>query len=159
MKIQLVAVGTLKEAFYRQASQEYLKRLRPMTRIEVAEIPEAGIETKGQEGLIRKALEKEGEAILKRINPDAWVCVLSPEGRTMDSSAFSQLLSPHQNPPIAELVFVIGGSHGLDPRVYDRAALKLSFGPMTFPHQLARVMLLEQIYRGMMILAGRPYHK
>lgn len=159
MKIQIVAVGTMKEAFFRQACQEYLKRLRPMVRIEVAEVPEAGIETKGQEALILKALEKEGEAILKRINPDAWVCVLSPDGRTMDSPAFARLLSPHQNPPVSESIFVIGGSHGLDHRVHERANLRLSFGLMTFPHQLARVVLLEQIYRGMMILAGRPYHK
>jgi 23S rRNA (pseudouridine1915-N3)-methyltransferase len=159
LKIIVIAVGTLKEAYFQAACREYLKRLGPMIRVEIIEVKETSLETKSQEALIKRVLEREGEQILKRIPDNSRVVVLGLQGKQVDSVAFSAIMEPVNNPQIQQLVFIIGGSHGLADEVYQAADECLSFGPMTFPHQLARIMLLEQIYRGQMILAGRTYHK
>lgn len=159
MKIVVLAVGTLKEKFYREACGEYLKRLSSMVRLEMVEINEETIETKGNAALIQRVLEREGQRILKRIPDDAAVVPLALNGKQMASTTFAGILDPANYSRSNTLVFIIGGSHGLAEVVYERADWSLNFGPMTFPHQLARVMLLEQIYRGQMILAGRTYHK
>ena len=159
MKITIIAVGNLRESFYQEAAKEYLKRLAPMVRVEIIEIKEASLETKGQEALIKQVLEREGQQILKRLPDKAKVIALALKGRQLDSLEFAELMNPALNPDVQHLVFIIGGSHGLSDEVYKKADWCLNFGPMTFPHQLARIMLLEQIYRGQMILAGRTYHK
>ncbi len=159
MKILIIAVGTLKEKYFREACTEYIKRLGPLVRLEIAEIREEPIEDKGQPALIQKILEGEGARILKRIPENARVIPLALQGRQLDSEAFAACLNPASNPRHTDTVFIIGGSHGLSKDVLRQAAWCLNFSPMTFPHQLVRVMLLEQIYRAEMILAGRTYHK
>lgn len=159
MKIILLAVGTLKEKYYREACAEFTKRLGPMIRLEIAEIKEETLETKGNPALIQRVLAAEGARIIKRIPENAIVIPLALEGKQLDSEAFAAFLDPSAHASVTDLVFIIGGSHGLSKDVHDLADWSLNFGPMTFPHQLVRVMLLEQIYRGQMILAGRTYHK
>ena len=148
MKISVIAVGNLRETFYREACCEYLKRLRPLVSLELIEIAEESLGKEESPALIRRALEREGEKILKRIRPQAAAVPLALEGRQLDSLAFAKELDPARHPDRQQLTFIIGSSHGLAPEVYRRADWCLSFSPMTFPHQLARVMLLEQIYRG-----------
>lgn len=159
MKILIIAVGTLKEKHFRDACAEYVKRLGPLVRLEIAEIREESLEDKGNPALVQKILEGEGVRILKRIPDHAQVIPLALEGRQLDSESFAACLDPAANPPVKDVVFIIGGSHGLSKEVLRQADWCLNFGPMTFPHQLVRVMLLEQIYRAHMILAGRTYHK
>jgi len=159
LKIQVLAVGTLKEKFYREACAEYLKRLGPMARLEMVEVREEALETKGNPALIQRVLTREASRILKRISDDAQVVALALQGRQMDSEAFAACLDDAVQPAPTEIVFIVGGSYGLAKEVLERADWCLNFGPMTFPHQLARLLLLEQIYRAQMILAGRTYHK
>ena len=159
MKISVIAVGNLREKFYQEACAEYLKRLKPMVSLEMVEIAEESLGGGESPALIRRALEREGEKILKRIGGRAAVVPLALEGRQLDSLAFAGELDPGKNLSREQLVFIIGSSHGLSPQVYQRADWRLSFGPMTFPHQLMRVILLEQIYRSFRIRAGEPYHK
>lgn len=159
MKLAVIAVGTLKEKYYREACAEYLKRMTVMRPVEMAEIAEEPLKAEAVPALIEQALSREGQRILSRIRSGDLVVALSPVGKTMDSPAFSQAIDPASSPESKRIVFVIGSSHGLSPEVYTRSRWQLSFGPMTFPHQLARVMLLEQLYRGQMIAQGRLYHK
>lgn len=159
MKILIIAVGTLKEKYLRDACAEYVKRLGPLVRLEIVEIREEALEDKGNPALVQKILEGEGARILKRIPDHAQVIPLALEGRQLDSESFAACLDPAANPSVKDVVFIIGGSHGLSKEVLRQAGWCLNFGPMTFPHQLVRVMLLEQIYRAHMILAGRTYHK
>ncbi|HCP14308.1 MAG TPA: 23S rRNA (pseudouridine(1915)-N(3))-methyltransferase RlmH [Peptococcaceae bacterium] len=159
MKIILLAVGTLKEKYFREACAEYTKRLSPMIRLEIAEIKEETLETKGNPALIQRILAAEGSRILKRIPENARVIPLALEGKQLDSEAFAAFLDPAAHSSVTDIVFIIGGSHGLSKDILDLADWRLNFGPMTFPHQLVRVLLLEQIYRAQMILAGRTYHK
>ena len=159
MKLAIIAVGNLKERHYREACAEYVKRMTAMMPVEVVEIDEAYIADEESPSLVERALAQEGQRILSRLRPDDKAVALSPEGKAMDSPGFADLIDPKGNPEWKRCVFVIGSSHGLGAAVYARCGLRLSFGPMTFPHQLARVMLLEQIYRGQMILRGSAYHK
>ena len=158
MKVVILSVGNVREPHYQAACQEYSKRLRPVLPVEVMEIPEEPLrETNAV--MIQRALAREGQGILRKLKPDDVFVPLSPDGRQMDSPTFANLFAPEMQPQTKRLVFAIGSSHGLDDAVLARGQWCLSFGAMTFPHQLARVMLLEQIYRAAMILAGRPYHK
>ncbi len=159
MKISVIAVGNLREKFYQEACAEYLKRLKPMAALEMIEIPEENLSGEDSPALIHRALDREGKKIIKRIPCRAAAVPLALAGRQLDSVAFAGELDPAKNLGRQQIVFIIGSSHGLSPQVYQRADWRLSFGPMTFPHQLARLMLLEQIYRAEMILARRSYHK
>ena len=159
MKLAVIALGTLKENYFRDACTEYLKRLTTMIPVAIEEIREETPVSEDSAALIAKALEKEGQRILERLREGDSVAALTPQGRLLDSQEFAQRLDFSLQHSVKRLVFVIGSSHGLAPAVMARSDWQLSFGPMTFPHQLARVMLLEQIYRGQMILAGRRYHK
>lgn len=152
----VIAVGSLGEAWMTQACGEYAKRLgRQLT---LTEIGEHRLPQKPSEGEIRRALAKEGEAIRKKLPPRAFLCALCIEGKPLSSPAFAEVLSrAAQAHPAA--AFVIGSSHGLDQSLKEEAHLRLSFSPMTFPHQLARIMLLEQLYRASSILSGGKYHK
>jgi 23S rRNA (pseudouridine1915-N3)-methyltransferase len=159
LKLAVIAVGTLKERYYREACAEYLKRMRVMRPVEVIEIPEETLKDEATPALVEQALEREGQRILSRLRPDDLVTALSPAGQTMDSAAFARAISPADSTAGKRCVFIIGSSHGLAAQVYAKSGRQLSFGPMTFPHQLARLMLLEQIYRGQMIALRRAYHK
>lgn len=158
MRLTVVAVGGLKEKFFREAAAEYQKRLSAYAKLEILEIAEARL--RGESGAeIARALEEEGGRILQKIGPRAYVTALCVEGRQMGSVEFSEKLAEVTASGRSELVFVIGGSHGLSDAVKRRADLRLSFSEMTFPHQLMRVVLLEQLYRACNIEAGGKYHK
>lgn len=149
--IRILAVGNLKEGYWRSAAAEYEKRLGRFCRLTVTEIAE--------ESTPEQSLKKEGERILAALHPDSIVVALCIEGRQTDSVAFSRLVADAMETGKRELVFVIGGSEGLLDAVKARADKKISFSPMTLPHQLARVILLEQLFRGFKIQAGEKYHK
>lgn len=159
MKITILAVGKVKEAFYRQAIGEFEKRLRRYCKLEIIEVadektPDHASET--EEQMIR---EKEGERLLKYIKEDAWVCVLAIDGTMLDSIELAERVEKLGVQGVSHIQFVIGGSLGLSRAVLQYANLKLSFSKMTFPHQLMRVILLEQVYRSYRIMMKEPYHK
>lgn len=156
--VTIICVGGLKDAHYKQAAAEYIKRLSRYCRLEIIELPEYALPAQPSEGEIRRALEQEGLRILSKIPTGAQVFVLSPEGKMLSSEEFSEI--PGDAAAVSSrLVFVIGGSYGLSPGVKAAAKGLISLSRMTFPHTLARVMLLEQLYRGFKIQAGETYHK
>ncbi len=157
MPVTVVAVGRMGE-MYAQAAQEYITRIQPYDKLTVAEVPDQKEPAKAVPALLERAMEKEGAAILSRIKPQDHVIALCIDGKRMDSPAFAKRLGELRDTG-RHTVFVIGGSQGLHAHVLARADERLSFSDMTFPHQLARVMLLEQIYRAHKILAGERYHK
>ena len=157
--IMVICVGKLKERFYQEAAAEYAKRLSGYCRLEVVELAECRLPKNPSPADIHSALEKEGEAIRAKIPPSSRVVALCVEGRMRSSEELARMIGGWQSGPHNNLVFIIGGSYGLHPSVKAMAGAQLSISPMTFPHHLARVMLLEQIYRGFKILEGSEYHK
>ena len=152
LKIKLVAVGGIKESFYREAIGEYVKRLGKWAKVEIAEAEEASrIEDP------RKKREAEAEGILHRVK--GRVILLDVKGRRVSSEGLADILSKSALSGDSEITFVIGGSNGVAQAVKEKADEILSFGEITLPHQLFRVVLLEQIYRAMTIINGTPYHK
>ena len=147
LRIQLICVGKLKESFYIDACDEYDKRLRRYCTLERVELPETG------------DLAKDGAAILSRIPAGSFVVALCVEGRPYSSEELSALLAERAARGTSRICFVVGGSDGLSEEVKSRADVRLSMSRMTFPHHLARVMILEQIYRAFTILGGGKYHK
>ena len=158
MSTLILCVGKLKEKPYRQMADEYLKRLGRFGKYEEAEIPDLP-ESGGSAALDEQVKSKEGEAILSRIRPGDRVIALTIPGKQTDSLSLSKHLQELRTGGAGRIVFVIGGSLGLGKNVLERADEEMSMSPMTFPHQLARVMLLEQLYRSEMIAAGARYHK
>ncbi|MDO5298377.1 MAG: 23S rRNA (pseudouridine(1915)-N(3))-methyltransferase RlmH [Clostridia bacterium] len=158
MNMALICVGRLKERYWREASAEYGKRLTRFGRFEVIELPDLPEPQNSSAAICEQICRKEGEAILAKVRQDDIVVALCIDGRQMDSVQLAGRLTQLGDTG-RRVVFVIGGSLGLSPEVISRAQLKLSFSPMTFPHQLARVMLLEQVYRACKISAGERYHK
>ena len=159
MKISIICVGKIKEQFYREAIAEYTKRLARYCKLEILEVQDEKTPdnaSDAEELLIKK---KEGERILSKIKDDAYVITLEIFGKKLDSVSFAQLLEKTALSGKSHIQFVIGGSLGLHEDVSKRADYKLSFSDMTFPHQLMRVILFEQIYRGYRIISGEPYHK
>lgn len=159
MNITIVCVGKIKEAFYKDAVNEYAKRLSRYCKFQVIEVADEKTPdqtTEHEEDLIR---QKEAERILKQIKGDAYVVALAIQGKKLDSVAFSAYIEQLGVQGKSSLVFVIGGSLGLHTSVLKRADDRISFSDMTFPHQLMRVILAEQIYRGFRIMNGEPYHK
>lgn len=155
LAVKLICVGKLKEAYWRDAVAEYEKRLRPLCRWELIELPEARLPSNPSPAEISAALEKEGEQILRRVSGRVYpLCI---EERAVDSPGLAKRLAGAMQSPGA-VSFVIGSSYGLSPAV-KQAGEGISMSPMTFPHQLARVMLCEQIYRGFQILGNSSYHK
>ena len=155
MRVQIVAVGKLKEKFYADAVAEYVKRCARFAPVSIAEVSDYRVK-ESEKSAPSLAMEKEADAILPLLS--GYVVVLDIAGRTMSSPDFAQVLQSGFE-KAGTVTFVIGGSYGLSDRVKKRADLRLSFGPATFPHQLARVMLAEQVYRGLTILNHLPYHK
>ncbi|MDO4477893.1 MAG: 23S rRNA (pseudouridine(1915)-N(3))-methyltransferase RlmH [Lachnospiraceae bacterium] len=156
MNITIVAVGKLKEKFWEQAAGEYLKRLKAYAKVTVKEIPDVD---PGRAGGIEAARDKEGEAVLAAIPERSHVILLAIEGKETSSVALSRYIDELGVNGKSDITFVIGGSDGSSPAVYKRANHLLSFGPITLPHNLARIVLLEQIYRSFRISRGEPYHK
>ena len=160
MNLTVIAVGKLNAAYYRQAAAEYEKRLGAFCRVHVAELAEEPVAEKNAgPAVIERALEKEGRAILAAVPKGAALVALCVEGRQLSSEALARHLAEWAVTGVSCAVFAIGSSHGLSPQVKQAAALRLSMSEMTFPHQLARVMLLEQLYRACCINAGTRYHK
>lgn len=159
MQIRIIAVGKLKEAYFSDAAAEYSKRIGRFTKVETVQIPDRRIPDRASVAQERQVLEQEGEDILSKIAPQDYVVALCVEGKKLDSPAFAQKLSALALSGKSTVTFVIGGSLGLSDTVKRRADLRLSFSDMTFPHQLMRVILLEQVYRAFKILANETYHK
>ena len=159
LNVKLICVGKMKERFYLDAFAEYQKRLQSLCRLEVIEPAEQRLPENPSPAEIAAALEKEGQEILKAIPPDAYVTALCVEGKQMPSEGMAELIRERENSGKPKLCFIIGGSYGLAPAVKARADRRLSMSQMTFPHHLARVMLIEQLYRGFKINEGSRYHK
>lgn len=157
--ITLIAMGKLKEKFYISAAEEYRKRLKGYCNFQIVELPEYRLPEDPSPAEIAAGLEKEADLILGKIPKNAWFCVFTPEGKTLSSEDFAEKLKEVKQNGKSNACFLIGSSFGMAPRVKNRADFKLSMGPMTFPHHLARIMVLEQIYRAESIQAGSKYHK
>lgn len=157
--VTVLCVGKLKESYWRDAVAEYAKRLSAFCRFTVIEVDEERLPDAPSAAQIAHTLEEEGKRLLARIPRDALTVALCIEGKTVSSEMLSARLSSWALDGKSHIVFVIGGSFGLSDEVKNAAALRLSMSPMTFPHQLARVMLLEQIYRAFQIASGGKYHK
>lgn len=156
MKIKIVALGKIKEKFLREGINEFLKRLTSYANVQIVEL--SPIEIK-DENLTQKVLEQEGEKILAQIKPNSYVITLEINGANFSSEKFAQKLEEIGNQGYNEIVFVIGSSCGISKSVSDKADLKLSLSKMTFLHEFARLLLVEQIYRAFKIQKGEKYHK
>lgn len=159
LSVHLICVGKLKEKFYLEACAEYMKRLSPYCKLTLTELPEVKLPQNPSLGEIAAALDKEGDAIRAKIPPNSSVVALCMEGKMRSSEELASLVRTWEQNAAKHLVFVIGGSYGLHPSVKAEAWVQLSMSPMTFPHHLARVMVLEQIYRAFKINEGSSYHK
>ena len=159
MKITVVCVGKLKEKFFADGVQEYKKRLGRYAKIEIAEVADE----KAPENLSiaeeEQVKAKEGEKVLKKIPDDAFVVALCIDGKMLSSEELADFFEKKTVSGVSSIAFVIGGSLGLSKAVIDRADYKLSFSKMTFPHQLMRMILMEQVYRAFRIIKNEPYHK
>ena len=159
MRVTVVAVGKLKEKFYQQAVEEYSKRLSRYCKLEIIQVADEKTPDGASETAERQIREKEGKRILAQIRDGAYVIALAIRGEMLSSEELAEKVGRLGLGGVSHVVFVIGGSLGLSDEVLNRADYKLSFSPMTFPHQLMRVVLLEQVYRSFCILGGTPYHK
>jgi len=159
MNITIITVGKLKERYFKEAVEEYSTRLSKYCKLEIAEVPDekAPENLSPAEELI--VIQKEGQGILKYVKDDTYMIALAIQGKELSSEGLADFINNLGIKGRSNIAFVIGGSLGLCNEVLKRADFKLSFSPMTFPHQLMRVILLEQIYRGFRIIKGEPYHK
>lgn len=159
MQIRIIAVGKLKEKYWRDAVQEYSKRMKPYATMEIMEVAEQRISEHPSALEIEQALQKEGEQIEKLLPFGSYVIPLAIEGQRLSSEALSANFDRLLIAGKSKIVFIIGSSYGISREILEKGDLLLSFSPMTFPHQLVRVILLEQIYRCMKISRHEPYHK
>lgn len=159
MKIKIVTVGKLKEKYLKDGIAEYTKRISRFTKLEMIELADEKTPDKASELENQKILETEGARILSKVGERDFVVVLAIEGKTFSSEDFSKQLEQASIKGYSTLTFIIGGSLGLAPIVKNRANLSVSFGRLTLPHQLMRLVLIEQIYRAFTIQQGSPYHK
>jgi len=159
IRIKIICVGRLKEKFYTDAQKEFFKRLTGYCKPEIIEVPEAPLPQEPSEADVLRAIEKECAAIERKLSTGTYLVALCVEGREIDSFAVANLLAGCAGKGESKLCFVIGGSFGLHQRVKDRANTRLSLSKMTFPHNLARIVLLEQLYRAFNIAEGGKYHK
>lgn len=159
MKISIIVVGKIKEKFYKDAIAEYAKRLSRYCKLEILEVEDEKTPDSASDPEEQQIKEKEAERILKHIKEDAFVITLEIAGQMFDSVSFADKFEKLGVQGTSHIQFVIGGSLGLHESVCKRSNLAVSFSKMTFPHQLMRVILLEQIYRSYRIIHGEPYHK
>ena len=158
-EITLLAMGKLKEKFYISAAEEYKKRLGAYCKFSLLELPEVRLPENPSKAEIAAGLDKEAETIFAKIPKGAYLCIFTPEGKTLSSEAFAEKIAQVKLSGKSSVCFLIGSSFGISPKVKAAADFQLSMGPMTFPHHLARVMVLEQLYRAEAIQAGSKYHK
>ena len=158
-EITLITVGKLMEKFYLSAVSEYEKRLKGYCQFRILELPEYRLPDDPSPAEIAAGLEKEADLILSKIPKGSWFCVLTPEGKLISSEALAIKLKEVKLSGKSSACFLIGSSFGMAPRIKEKADFKLSMSPLTFPHHLARVMVLEQLYRAEAIQAGSKYHK
>ena len=159
MRIRIICVGKIKENFFTKAVEEYSKRLSRYCKLEIVELPDEKTPDNASELVKEQIKIKEGLRILQSIQDNDYVCALAIEGKMFDSVELSQHIEKLGIEGISSIAFLIGGSLGLSADVLNRADYKLSFSKLTFPHQLMRVILLEQIYRAFRIMKNEPYHK
>lgn len=159
MHIQIVAVGKLKESYLVQGIAEYTKRLGPYAKLQITEVPDEKAPESMSAAEEQQVKQREGERLLTHIKSDAFVIALAIDGKPLSSEELAAQLQDLATYGRSQVCFVIGGSLGLDAAVLRRADLKLSFGRMTLPHQLMRLVLTEQVYRAFKIMRGEPYHK
>ena len=157
--ITLLTVGKLKEKFYLSAAEEYSKRLRGMCKFDICELPEQRLPDNPSPAQIADGLQKEAMQIMNKVPKGAWLCVMTPEGKLLSSEKLASTLASIKAGGKSSACFVIGSSFGLAPEVKAKADFQLSMSPMTFPHHLARIMVMEQLYRAESIQAGTKYHK
>ena len=158
-EITLITMGKLKEKFYISAAAEYEKRLSGYCKFRILELPEVRLPENPSPAEISAGLEKEAETIFSKVPKGAWFCVLTPEGKVISSEKLAAKIAEVKLSGKSSACFLIGSSFGMSPRVKAAADYQLSMGPMTFPHHLARIMVLEQLYRAEAIQAGSKYHK
>lgn len=158
-EITLIAMGKLKEPFYVSAAAEYIKRMQAYCSFKLLELPEYRLPENPSPAQITAGLDKEAEQILAKIPKGAWLCILTPEGKLLSSENLADKLSSVKASGKSSACFLIGSSFGISQKIKDKADFRLSMSPMTFPHHLARVMVLEQLYRSEAIQAGSKYHK
>ncbi|MDO5077998.1 MAG: 23S rRNA (pseudouridine(1915)-N(3))-methyltransferase RlmH [Streptococcus minor] len=159
MKIKVISVGKLKEKYLKEGIAEYHKRLSRFTKFESVELADEKTPDNASVSENEKILEREAERILSKVSDREFVIALAIEGEQFPSETFSKMLSEAMIKGFSDITFIIGGSLGLAPSVKKRANLLMSFGQLTLPHQLMRLVLVEQIYRAFMIQTGSPYHK
>lgn len=159
MKITVITVGKIKEKYLRDAVAEYSKRLGRYCKLEIVEAADEKTPENAGEAAENQIRRKEGERIRKYLREDAYVIALAIDGGMLSSEEFAEKMAYLGVSGYGHIQFVIGGSIGLDPEILKTADYRLSFSKMTFPHQLMRVILLEQIYRGYRIISNQPYHK
>lgn len=159
MNISIVTVGKLKEKYLKQGIDEYLKRLSSYAKLEIIEVADEKAPEELSAVEMQQVKEKEAERILAKIHPDTYVIALAIDGKMKSSEELADGLDKLATYGKSKIAFVIGGSLGLADSVLNRADEKLSFSKMTFPHQLMRLVLVEQVYRAFRIIRGEPYHK
>lgn len=159
MKITVITVGKIKEKYLEDAIAEYSKRLSRYCKLEIIQVADEKTPDRASEVVETQIKDKEGERILSHIKDTAYVVALAIEGKMISSEELAELIDGLGVRGESHIQFVIGGSLGLSKKVLERADYKLSFSRMTFPHQLMRVVLLEQVYRSYRIISGEPYHK
>ena len=157
--ITLITMGKLKEKFYISAADEYKKRLGGYCKFTLVELPEVRLPEDPSPAEIAAGLDKEADLIFTKIPKGSWFCIFTPEGKELSSEKFAAKLKEVKLSGKSSACFLIGSSFGIAPQVKERADFRLSMGPMTFPHHLARIMVLEQLYRAEAIQAGSKYHK
>ena len=157
--ITLIVMGKLKEKFYLSAAAEYEKRLRGYCSFRIIELPEHRLPEDPSPAEIQAGLDREAELIFTKIPKNSWLCIFTPEGKLLSSEEFAWKLKDVKNAGKSSACFLIGSSFGISQKVKEKADFQLSMGKMTFPHHLARIMVLEQIYRAEAIQAGSKYHK
>lgn len=158
-KVTILCVGKLKEKFYIDAAAEYVKRLQRLCRLEIVELPESRLPDDPSPAEIRRALQAEAAAIREKLPKDGALVAMCIEGKPCSSEELSHRLTDFGVQGKTQITFLIGGSVGLDEELKRQADWRLSMSPMTFPHHMARIMLLEQIYRAYQIASGAKYHK
>lgn len=158
-EITLICMGKLKEKFYTAASEEYQKRLRGYCKFNIIELPEVRLSDTPSSTEIMAGLDKEAVLINEKIPKNAWFCVFTPEGKLLTSDALAEKIATIKLSGKSCACFLIGSSFGIAESIKNKADFKLSISPMTFPHHLVRVMILEQLYRAEAIQAGSKYHK
>lgn len=159
MKITILCVGKIKEKFYRDAIAEYEKRLSRYCKLEIVEVADEKTPDNASELVERQIKEKEAERMEKYLKDGAFVCALAIDGKQLDSVELSEKIKQLGTGGTSHIIFMIGGSLGMSDELLKKADMKLSFSRMTFPHQLMRVILLEQVYRAYRIMNHEPYHK